>query len=89
MGRKNIDGAKTIHIFGEPVAVKAKIYTINGFSAHAGRSHLAVFAKASSPKNIFIVHGEPRSSNALAEQIGGYLPKSKIFISKIVEQFEI
>jgi metallo-beta-lactamase family protein len=89
LGRKIIDGAKTVHIFGEPVAVRARIYTINGFSAHAGRGHLAAFAKAAAPRNIFIVHGEPRSSNALAEQIGKYLPEARIFIPEIGQKFEI
>ncbi len=89
LGRKIIDGADTVKIFGETIAVRADIYTINGFSAHAGRRHLIAFAKAASPKNVFIVHGEPKSSSDLAENIGKALPNTRIFEPKMGEKFEI
>ncbi|PJA81921.1 MAG: MBL fold hydrolase, partial [Nitrospirae bacterium CG_4_9_14_3_um_filter_44_28] len=40
LGRKIVDGAKTVRIFGEDIAVKAGIYTLGGFSAHADRKEL-------------------------------------------------
>ena len=39
-GRKIVDGAKKIRIFNEDIAVAAKVFTINGFSAHAGQDQL-------------------------------------------------
>jgi len=71
-GRQIVDGAKTITIFGEKVAVKAKVFTIGGFSAHADQTDLLAwvghFAKKSRPR-CFVIHGEPTASEALAAAI--------------------
>ncbi|MBE7504255.1 MAG: MBL fold metallo-hydrolase [Verrucomicrobiales bacterium] len=40
LGRRLVDGDKSVRIFGERVAVKAGIHTLNGFSAHAGQTAL-------------------------------------------------
>ncbi|MCK7512668.1 MAG: hypothetical protein MZV70_57275 [Desulfobacterales bacterium] len=39
-GRKIVDGYKSVKIFGDDVAVKAKVFTIGGFSAHADQNDL-------------------------------------------------
>ena len=39
-GRKIVDGAKKIRIYNEDIAIKAKMFTISGFSAHAGQDQL-------------------------------------------------
>ncbi len=63
LGRKIIEGAKTVHILGEEIAVKAKIYTIGGFSAHADQNELLEWLDAFSNKpEVFIVHGEEEVS---------------------------
>jgi metallo-beta-lactamase family protein len=71
-GRQIVDGAKTITIFGERIAVKAKVYTIGGFSAHADQADLLAwvshFASKSRPR-CFVIHGEPSASEALAAAI--------------------
>lgn len=60
LGRKIVDGVKTINIYGEKIRVKAKIHTIGGFSAHADQATLVDYLKnIKSLKNIYIVHGEP------------------------------
>ena len=63
-----MEGAKSGRIFGEPVAVRAKVFTIGGFSAHADQADLLAwvghFAKESKPR-VFCIHGEPTSSQAL------------------------
>lgn len=67
LGRRLVDGEKDIRIAGEDVSVKAQIHTINGFSAHADRDDLLKWAEHIGPKARFIVvHGEPKSSEALA-----------------------
>jgi metallo-beta-lactamase family protein len=67
-GRKIIDGAKKIRIFNEDVAVAAKVFTINGFSAHAGQSQLLAWIghfKAEGLR-VFLIHGEYAGQQALA-----------------------
>ncbi|MEN2995134.1 MAG: MBL fold metallo-hydrolase [Thermodesulfovibrio sp.] len=60
LGRKIVDGEKEILILGKRLPVKAKIYTIGGFSAHADREELLAWLKAIKSKpEVFIVHGEP------------------------------
>ncbi len=59
LGRKIIDGAKTVRIYGEEIAVKAKIYTINGFSSHADQPTLLDWlGNIEGVKTTFIIHGE-------------------------------
>jgi metallo-beta-lactamase family protein len=70
-GRKIIDGAQKIHLFNEDVAVKAKIYTINGFSAHAGQSQILDWLSHFETRGmkIFLVHGEYSAQQVLKEMI--------------------
>jgi len=67
-GRKIVDGAKSITILGEEVQVAAKIWTIGGFSAHAGQSQIldwfSHFKKTG--LNLFLIHGEDSAMNTLA-----------------------
>ncbi len=71
-GRQIVDGAQTVKIFGEKVAVRAKVFTIGGFSAHADQADLLAwighFTEKSKPR-VFVVHGEPTASGDLARAI--------------------
>ena len=71
-GRKIVEGAKAVTILGEKIAVKAKVWTIGGFSAHADQADLLTwvghFAERSRPR-VFLIHGEPHSSEALGTTI--------------------
>ncbi len=89
LGRRLVDGAKEVKIFGEPISVRAKIYTINGFSAHADRTNLINYAKRARPKKIFVVHGEPNSSNALIKTLKRALPRTEVIYPKFKEKFVI
>lgn len=70
-GRKIIEGAKKIRIFNEDIAVKARIWTIGGFSAHAGQSQLldwlGHFRNKKMP--VYLVHGESGAQDTLAALI--------------------
>ena len=59
LGREIIEGAKFIDIYGEKIKVAAKIYTINGFSAHADQRELTEWlGKVHGLEKIFLIHGE-------------------------------
>jgi metallo-beta-lactamase family protein len=70
LGRRIVDGARVVHIMGEEIAVRAGIYTLGGFSAHADRDELLEWLSAfrSSPR-VFVVHGEAETSLAFAELV--------------------
>jgi metallo-beta-lactamase family protein len=71
-GRALQDGASMVHIFGERVEVRAAIERVEGFSAHADQAQLLDWLRgfARPPKRVFVTHGEPRGSEALATAIG-------------------
>jgi metallo-beta-lactamase family protein len=66
-------GAKTIRIFGQEVPVKAKVFTINGLSAHADRDELLRWLSGfkKPPEQTFVVHGETESAGALSNSLSG------------------
>lgn len=67
LARKIVDGAKSVDIFGEEYAVRAQIYTIGGFSAHAGQTELLAWhSGAGAPERTFLVHGEKESMTAFS-----------------------
>jgi len=70
-GRKIVEGAQKVRIFNEDVAVKAKVFTINGFSAHAGQSQLLDWLGHFRTKGlqVFLVHGEYGAQQELASLI--------------------
>lgn len=83
MGRRLVEGGKKVRIMGEEISVKARIYNLDGLSAHADRDEilawLGCFVKK--PANVFLIHGEPQSATALAElirqrlEIQAYIPR--------------
>lgn len=71
LGRKIVDGAKTVKIFGEDIAVNARIEYIEGYSGHADQEGLMnfVYSFIKKPEHIFLVHGEPEGQKVLKEMI--------------------
>lgn len=70
-GRRIVDGAPTVRLFNEDIAVQAKIYTINGFSSHAGQSQLLAWLSnfRSPAMEVFLVHGEYGAQQTFASLI--------------------
>lgn len=70
LGRRIVDGEKVVRIYGEDIAVAAKVYTIGGFSAHADQRELLQWLSAfKNNPQIFVVHGEEETSLQFAEII--------------------
>jgi metallo-beta-lactamase family protein len=72
LARQIIDGAKRVRIFGEDIAVRARIHTINGFSAHADQGELLAWHREiGGPARTFLVHGEEDTMRKFAARLAG------------------
>jgi metallo-beta-lactamase family protein len=70
LGRKIVDGAKMVDIWGEEIAVRARIWTIGGFSAHGDQRELLAWLSAfKSRPTVFVTHGEEGASLAFADLV--------------------
>ncbi len=71
LGRKILDGAKEVEIFGQKIPVKAQIIYMDSYSAHADQNQLLawIFPMRQSLKKVFIVQGEKESADDLALKI--------------------
>jgi len=60
LGRRLVDGARSVRIFNDDIAVRAQLHTIGGLSAHADRDGLIHWLRgfAHAPGRCFVVHGE-------------------------------
>ncbi len=71
LGRRIVDGARWVRIFGDDIAVAADIYTIGGLSAHADRDGLLAWAGnfRDPPARVFVAHGEESVSIGFAQTL--------------------
>jgi metallo-beta-lactamase family protein len=71
LGRRIVDGAKTVRLFGEEYPVRARVFTIGGLSAHADRSALLGWLGGFKrpPRQTWVVHGEPVPAYALRDEL--------------------
>ena len=71
LGRRLLDGVEKVKLFGEEIAVKAKIVNFQGLSSHADHDHLVQWIKAFDPKptHVFVVHGDEDVAPAFAEEL--------------------
>ncbi|MDO4581055.1 MAG: MBL fold metallo-hydrolase [Bacillota bacterium] len=81
LGRRLIEGETKVTIHGEEIEVKAHIFTMNGFSAHADKNEMLDWLSAfeHKPHKLFIVHGEENASLEFAE-----LVKEKLGMDAVV-----
>jgi metallo-beta-lactamase family protein len=69
-----VDGERMVRILGEEHPVRARIATIDGYSAHADQSELLEWMRSydrSRLDRVFVVHGEQASSFTFAEKLRG------------------
>jgi metallo-beta-lactamase family protein len=69
LGRRMLEGAKQMRIYGQSVPLNAEVQRVNGLSAHADRRGLLRYARrlGNVPKRTFLVHGDPDRIDALAD----------------------
>ena len=70
LARRIIDGQNPVRILGEDIPVKAKIHTINGFSAHADQAGLIKWQASTGAARTFLTHGEEGSMQVIASKLG-------------------
>jgi metallo-beta-lactamase family protein len=86
LARSIIDGAKQVRIYGEEIPVRARIYTIGGFSAHADQAELlAWYRQIGTPQTTFLVHGEEEAMRTFATQLGNV----RVEMPETGQQFEL
>lgn len=70
-GRALLDGARTLRIHGQGIPVRAEFIEVHGLSSHADQDDLMRWLQsgASLLRQVFVTHGEPAASAALAERI--------------------
>ncbi len=73
LGRRLVDGARRVRLFGESVPVRARIHTLGGLSAHADRAALLAWLGhlRRPPESVFVVHGEQSAAEAFAGAVRG------------------
>lgn len=70
LGRKLVNGAKRISLWGESMQVKARIHTVGGLSAHADQQGLLDwYGHFENRPRVALVHGEPEAMNALGSKL--------------------
>lgn len=89
-GRALQDGAQTLRIHGENWPVACRHETIHGLSSHADHTELLrwVGQPKRPPQTVFVVHGEPDSSQPFAEELRGVL-KAEVHVPSLGKGFEI
>ncbi len=70
LARQIIDGKNPVRIFGEDIPVRARIYTIDGFSAHADQAGLLKWHEHTGAARTFLTHGEQGSMRVIASRLG-------------------
>ena len=90
LGRSIVEGAKKVKIFGEEIAVNARVEYIEGYSGHADQTWLLnfIYSFTNPPKHVFLVHGEPEGQLELKEKIE-QTSECKVIIPNFGDSFEL
>ncbi|WP_461456658.1 MBL fold metallo-hydrolase RNA specificity domain-containing protein [Methanothrix sp.] len=90
LGRRMLDGIKSVQIMNHEFDVRARIESMDAFSAHAGKSEILEWLRAfrSFPGQVFLNHGEDRASEALAEAIRSEFG-ARVSIAKMNQSFSL
>ena len=71
LGRKLLDGAASVKLFGEMIEVAARIESLRGISGHADRNGLLAWLDGfeKKPEHVFVVHGEDTVTEEFADTV--------------------
>jgi metallo-beta-lactamase family protein len=89
-GRAMLEGARTVRVHGEDVPIHAQFIGLSGLSGHGDRSELLRWVRtaATPPRRIFVTHGEPAASRALAQLLERETG-SAVVVPALGERFEL
>ncbi len=91
LGRRLVEGARSVTLFGKSVPVRADLYTIGGLSAHADRAGLLGWLRhfRRPPRRTFVVHGESETARAFAEAVAQELEWANVVVPRHGDGFEL
>jgi metallo-beta-lactamase family protein len=71
LGRRLLDGERTVNVLGEPYDVRCRVRSMPGLSAHADWRDLLATTRplAKRCRQVFVVHGEEEPANAYAQRL--------------------
>ncbi len=79
VGRRILEGAKKVELYGDMVPVRAEIEVFNEFSAHADKNELIDYAqRLQEVESMYLVHGEPSGAEALKLELQQRHPEWKV-----------
>ena len=89
LGRRIVDGAETIRLWGDSYRVRAQVHTIGGLSAHADQADLVDWYGAFENRPpVFLVHGERDAQRALAQKLQSKFT-ARVMIANYEQSFDI
>ncbi len=91
LGRRLVDGARSVNLFGDRVPVRASLHTLGGLSAHADQPSLLDWLGGfeAPPRRTFVVHGEPTAAQSLAEAVRDRLGWKGVHVARPHEPEEL
>jgi metallo-beta-lactamase family protein len=88
LGRRIVDGAEQVRIFGEEIAIAAHVWTVNGFSSHADQPILLDWIRQADAEHVMLIHGEDDTLQVFADSIRARLSIDP-HIAKLGETIDI
>jgi metallo-beta-lactamase family protein len=70
LGRRIVDGAETVKLWGDSFRVRIQLHTVGGLSAHGDQADLITWYRGfENAPPVYLVHGEQKAQKALAEKL--------------------
>lgn len=91
LGRRLVDGQKTVRIFGEEHIVRAEVIQMGSLSGHADADELVGWVQAigKKPRQTFLVHGEPDPANTLKKRLEDEVGLEEVFVPELYQSVRL